>query len=87
MKSSEVAASSLRLPSPWLAGMGEQVVVSRDGNTLRIESKASVVARSKLRKMAAGLQATAAEAGMTSRVIANEVKTVRAARALRAVRR
>ena len=87
MKASEVAASSLGLPSPWLAGMGEQLVVSREGNTLRIESKAVVAARIKLRKMVAGLQAAAAGAGVTSRVIANKVKAVRAARAQRAVRR
>ncbi len=87
MKSSEVATSSLRLPMPWLAGMGEQVVVSREGQTLRIESKAAAAARRKLRKIVAGLQATAADAGITNRVVAHEVKAVRTARAQRAVRR
>lgn len=86
MKSSQVATSSLGLPMPWLAGMGEQVVVSREGNTLRIESKAVVAARSKLRKIVASLQNTATQAGITNRVLANELKAVRTARAQRAVR-
>jgi hypothetical protein len=86
MKLSQVAVSSLGLPAPWLVGLGEQVVVSRVGEVLRIESTRVALARSKLRRMTNHLQATAAQAGMTDRVIADEVKAVRKARAQRALR-
>jgi hypothetical protein len=86
MKSSQVATSSLGLPAPWLVGLGDQVVVSREGEVLRIESARVAAARAKLRKMTTQLQATAEQAGITPRVIANEVKAVRKARAQRAVR-
>ncbi len=86
MKLSQVAASSLGLPAPWLAGLGEQVVVSRVGEVLRIESTRIALARNKLKRMTSHLQATAAQAGMTERVIADEVKAVRKARTQRALR-
>lgn len=86
MKLSQVAVSSLRLPAPWLAGLGEQVVVSRVGEVLRIESTRVALARSKLKKMTNHLQATSAQAGMSDRVIADEVNAVRKARAQRALR-
>ncbi len=86
MKLSQVAVSSLQLPAQWLAGLGEQVVVSRVGEVLRIESTRVALARGKLKRMTGHLQATAAQAGITDRVITDEVNAVRKARAQRAVR-
>lgn len=62
------------------------MVVSRIGDVLRIESARVASARTRLRKMTGQLQSTAAAAGLTERLIADEVKAVRKARAQRALR-
>jgi hypothetical protein len=84
MKTAQVAVSSLGLPGAWVAGLGEQVVVSRVGGVLRIESTQVAAARAKLKRLAARLQANAAPLGLSERVLAQEVKAVRNARAARA---